>query len=118
MLFGEAKIQKVCAVGFCAHEKRRGVRAFFKLSVSEDLALTRLIAGVLLVDDINAAFALDDFAIRIALFKGLERVRYFHGLVPVFNPLTARRPVFLYRGQTKAKDSDAARKSRLKEAAT
>ena len=46
------------------------------------LALTRLIAGVLLVDDVNAALALDDFAIDVALFKRFQGIGDFHGYNP------------------------------------
>jgi hypothetical protein len=37
------------------------------------LALTRFKAGVLLIDDVHAAFAADNTAVLIAFFGGFER---------------------------------------------
>lgn len=46
------------------------------------LSLPRFVAGVLFIDDVNAAFAFHDFAIDVALFQRLERVGNFHDRNP------------------------------------
>ena len=42
-------------------------------------ALARLHAGILLIDDINAALAAHDTAVLVALFGGLEGINDLHG---------------------------------------
>ena len=51
--------------------------------------LPRFVAGVLFVDDVNAAFALHDFTIGVALFKRFKRVGNFHD----HNPFNRGRKV-------------------------
>jgi hypothetical protein len=43
------------------------------------LALTRLEARILLVNQIDAAFALDDLAVLVARLGGAQRIPDFHG---------------------------------------
>jgi hypothetical protein len=50
----------------------------------QELALTRFIAWVLLIDDVGTALAAHNLAIGITFFQRFERVSDFHNQVPVF----------------------------------
>ena len=49
--------------------------------ITGNLTLTRLIAGVFLVDHVYATLAPDDLAGAAAFLKGFERISDFHGLL-------------------------------------
>ena len=66
------------------------------------LALTRLHARVLLVDDVDAPLAADDAVVAIALHQVFQRIDDFHGVALYLKrkgPYTAKRsPVKHFTG--------------------
>ena len=71
-----------------ASSTRDSVQARGETITKKELALARLEAGVLLVDDIGAAAAADDATVLVALLKRAERVADFHG-TPFVIPMVA-----------------------------
>ena len=53
-----------------------------KKNATRQLTLTGFKARVLFVDDVNAALALDHFAITVANLQRFQRVNNFHNTVP------------------------------------
>jgi hypothetical protein len=66
--------------GTCVAEAQES--AFCSPASREKLSLTRFIAGIGLVDHIDAALAAHDLAIGVALLERLERVGDFHNNIP------------------------------------
>lgn len=50
---------------------------------ANELALTRLVALLCLVDDVDAAFAANELVVTMTLAQALEAVPNFHRRVPV-----------------------------------
>lgn len=60
------------------HTPRREIKKSGRKKTSPGLTLTRFKAGVLLVNDVNAALALDHLAVTIAFFQRFQGVNDFH----------------------------------------
>lgn len=65
--------------------KARETAGFFLLEKSVESALTSLHARVFLVNNIDAPFATDDFAIFITQFGGLQGITNFHNTILKLN---------------------------------
>ena len=74
-----------------AQEKQRKIQAikkaacatFFKFDGSTELALTRLKAWVLLVDNVNAATTTNDAVCAVTALEGLQRISNLHSTISV-----------------------------------